>query len=936
MAQASNAPEVDINDVRAVRRAKRQALIDAGVNPYPIASKVTAHAKDLEEKYADLEAGAGAQDVYSLAGRVRAIRGQGKLMFVVLEDVSGKIQLFCRVNDMDEKSWELLRQLDMGDIIQAEGPVVRTRRGELSLAPRSIVLLSKSMRPLPEKFHGLTDREIRYRQRYLDMIMNPEVREVFRKRSRIVSLIRSYMEADGYIEVETPIMHSILGGANAKPFVTHFNALDRDFYLRIATELPLKRLIVGGMERVFEIGRQFRNEGMDLTHNPEFTSMEAYCAYSDLDGMKRLTEGLFQYIAREACGCEPGHEVIMFQGQEIDMSGTWDSRPLSEIASEVVGEHVDMDTPVERLRELCRAHNIEPQDNWGPGKLLFELYDELGEETLVRPTFVCDYPEEVSPLSKRKDDDPRLTDRFELVIAGHEYANAFSELNDPVDQAGRFAEQVAAKGFGDDEAMGYDYDYVRALEYGMPPAGGIGYGIDRMVMLFCDQPAIRDVLLFPQMKPETVTRQDIAEQVGGARTDNAAADVDSLFSDAEKGATAEVEAQRQAEDAAAQEPTDAPVTAAAPAANVEAKADAAGEKDEAAGSQDGAGVSDAVRAAIDATAQEGEALDAGISREKAYELLTTYNKDPFHVSHGETLEGLMRHFAQKYDPANVEFWGLVGLLHDLDWERWQDDQLHTTKTAELLAEAGANPYLAHAIMTHNSDMNHDLPKPQLKMEKVLFECDEVSGLIQAAAKMRPSGSVLDMPLKSLKKKFKDKRFAAGCDRDVMRLGAEYNGLEVADALNEVLEAMKAIAPVGDIYARGDEDEAEQAAEPAKKGLTIEPVAEGVTFDVFSQSDMRVVHVKECVAVPKSKKLLQFTLDDGSGQDRTILSGIHDYYEPEDLVGKNVVAIVNIPPRKMMGVESCGMLLSAIHEVDGQERLNLLMVDDAIPAGSKLY
>ena len=936
MAQASNAPEVDINDVRAVRRAKRQALIDAGVSPYPIASKVTAHAKDLEEKYADLEAGAGAQDVYSLAGRVRAIRGQGKLMFVVLEDVSGKIQLFCRVNDMDEKSWELLRQLDMGDIIQAEGPVVRTRRGELSLAPRSIVLLSKSMRPLPEKFHGLTDREIRYRQRYLDMIMNPEVREVFRKRSRIVSLIRSYMEADGYIEVETPIMHSILGGANAKPFVTHFNALDRDFYLRIATELPLKRLIVGGMERVFEIGRQFRNEGMDLTHNPEFTSMEAYCAYSDLDGMKRLTEGLFQYIAREACGCEPGHEVIMFQGQEIDMSGTWDSRPLSEIASEVVGEHVDMDTPVERLRELCRAHNIEPQDNWGPGKLLFELYDELGEETLVRPTFVCDYPEEVSPLSKRKDDDPRLTDRFELVIAGHEYANAFSELNDPVDQAGRFAEQVAAKGFGDDEAMGYDYDYVRALEYGMPPAGGIGYGIDRMMMLFCDQPSIRDVLLFPQMKPETVTRQDIAEQVGGARTDNAAADVDSLFSDAEKGATAEVEAQRQAEDAAAQEPTDAPVTAAAPAANVEAKADAAGEKDEAAGSQDGAGVSDAVRAAIDATAQEGEALDAGISREKAYELLTTYNKDPFHVSHGETLEGLMRHFAQKYDPANVEFWGLVGLLHDLDWERWQDDQLHTTKTAELLAEAGANPYLAHAIMTHNSDMNHDLPKPQLKMEKVLFECDEVSGLIQAAAKMRPSGSVLDMPLKSLKKKFKDKRFAAGCDRDVMRLGAEYNGLEVADALNEVLEAMKAIAPVGDIYARGDEDEAEQAAEPAKKGLTIEPVAEGVTFDVFSQSDMRVVHVKECVAVPKSKKLLQFTLDDGSGQDRTILSGIHDYYEPEDLVGKNVVAIVNIPPRKMMGVESCGMLLSAIHEVDGRERLNLLMVDDAIPAGSKLY
>ena len=275
------------------------------------------------------------------------------------------------------------------------------------------------------------------------------------------------------------MMHAILGGANAKPFVTHFNALDRDFYLRIATELPLKRCIVGGLERVFEIGRNFRNEGMDLTHNPEFTSMEAYCAYADLSTMKRLSQDLFKMIAREVCGCEEGHEVITYQGQEIDMSGEWASRPLSEIASEVVGEHVDMDTPIERLRELCERHGIEVQPGWGAGKLLFELYDELGEQTIVNPTFVCDYPEEVSPLSKRKDDDPRLTDRFELVIAGHEYANAFSELNDPVDQAGRFAEQVAAKGMGDDEAMGYDYDYVRALEYGMPPAGGIGYGIDR-------------------------------------------------------------------------------------------------------------------------------------------------------------------------------------------------------------------------------------------------------------------------------------------------------------------------------------------------------------------------------------------------------------------------------------------------------------------------
>ena len=522
MADQTKTGENTTNDERAQRRARRQALIDEGVNPYPIASEVTAHAAQLEKDYSDLPDGEDTQDVASVAGRIRALRRQGKAAFIVLEDVSGQIQLFCRVNDLGEEGWGLLRQLDLGDIVNATGRVLRTRRGQLSIAPTKLVLLSKSLRPLPEKFHGLTDREVRYRQRYVDLIMNPEVRDVFRKRSAIISLIRRYMEADGYMEVETPMMHAILGGANAKPFVTHFNALDRDFYLRIATELPLKRLIVGGMERVFEIGRQFRNEGMDLTHNPEFTSMEAYCAYSDLDGMKRLTEGLFKSIAREVCGCEEGHEVITYQGQRVDMSGTWRSVPLSEVASQVVGEHVDMDTPIEHLRELCSANGIETEDGWGAGKLLFELYDELGESTLVDPTFVCDYPEEVSPLAKRKADDPRLTDRFELVICGHEYANAFSELNDPVDQAGRFAEQVAAKGMGDDEAMGYDYDYVRALEYGMPPAGGIGYGIDRMVMLFCDQPAIRDVLLFPQMKPEVVTKADIASQLPDA-TDNAAA-----------------------------------------------------------------------------------------------------------------------------------------------------------------------------------------------------------------------------------------------------------------------------------------------------------------------------------------------------------------------------------------------------------------------------
>ena len=734
MADQTKTGENTTNDERAQRRARRQALIDEGVNPYPIASEVTAHAAQLEKDYSDLPDGEDTQDVASVAGRIRALRRQGKAAFIVLEDVSGQIQLFCRVNDLGEEGWGLLRQLDLGDIVNATGRVLRTRRGQLSIAPTKLVLLSKSLRPLPEKFHGLTDREVRYRQRYVDLIMNPEVRDVFRKRSAIISLIRRYMEADGYMEVETPMMHAILGGANAKPFVTHFNALDRDFYLRIATELPLKRLIVGGMERVFEIGRQFRNEGMDLTHNPEFTSMEAYCAYSDLDGMKRLTEGLFKSIAREVCGCEEGHEVITYQGQRVDMSGTWRSVPLSEVASQVVGEHVDMDTPIEHLRELCSANGIETEDGWGAGKLLFELYDELGESTLVDPTFVCDYPEEVSPLAKRKADDPRLTDRFELVICGHEYANAFSELNDPVDQAGRFAEQVAAKGMGDDEAMGYDYDYVRALEYGMPPAGGIGYGIDRMVMLFCDQPAIRDVLLFPQMKPEVVTKADIASQLPDA-TDNAAASVDVIADDAENGAANEA-----ARDSAA------------------------------------------------------PALSTGLTRDQAFALLERYNKDPFHIQHAETLEGLMRYYAEKYDPANVDFWGQVGLLHDLDWEEFQDAVQHTVKAGELIEAEGGTPELVHAIQTHNSDNNPDLPQPESKMERVLYAADELSGLIQAAILMRPSKSVMDLEVKSLKKKFKDKHFAAGCSRDVIRHGAELNGMELDDLFASMIEAMRAIAP----------------------------------------------------------------------------------------------------------------------------------------------
>ena len=866
MAQDNEQPVVNINDERAVRRAKRQALIDAGINPYPLRSTITAHAAELAEKYADIEAGACTGEVVSMGGRIRALRRQGKMIFAVLEDCTGSIQLFCRKDELGQQAWDLLRQVDVGDILGATGEVVRTKRGELSVAPTKVEMLAKSCRPLPNKWTGFTDKEARYRQRYADMIMNHDVLETFRTRSKIVSAIRRFMEDDcGYIEVETPILQETLGGANAKPFTTYFNALDQECYLRIATELHLKRCIVGGMERVYEIGRQFRNEGMDQTHNPEFTSMEAYCAYSDLEGMKQLTEGLFHAVAK-AVG---KGDQFDYQGTTIDISSPWRSAPMSELVSEVIGEHVDMDTPVERLRELLEANKLDFEPDWGPGKLIFTLYDELVEQTLVNPTFVCDYPVEVSPLAKRIPSDPRLTERFELVVAGHEYANSFTELNDPVDQEGRFQAQVEAKQHGDDEAMEYDYDYVRALEYGLPPTGGIGYGIDRMVMLFTNQPSIRDVLLFPHMRPEVFDKPKAA------------------------------------------------------------------------------------------AADEGKRLDSGLTREQAFELLKKYNEDPFHIKHGETLEALMRYYARKYDPANVEFWGQVGLLHDLDWEKWSVDREHTVHAAEILADAGADPYLAHAIQTHNSDVDEELPKPELKMEKVLFACDELSGLIQAAVLMRPSKSVMDFELKSLKKKFKDKRFAAGCDRDVIRYGAELNDMELDDLFASVIEAMKATDssnPEAAANTAAVEVEPAEAAPVAKAAATglpvsatsgvggadfstvdVEPIDDNmIEYDEFATSDYRAVKVLDCVAVPKSKKLLRFTLDDGTGTERTILSGIHDSYEPEDLVGRTLVAITNLKPRKMMGIESQGMLISAVHhDRDGNEGLNLLMLDDRIPAGAKL-
>ena len=494
--QVQATPVVE-DDPIEVRKAKRQALLDAGRDPYGHAFPVSDHVVELNERYAELEDGASTEDETTIAGRLMSRRVQGKIMFGELRDSTGDMQLFCRINALGEEAFAEMKDLDVGDWIGVTGRMMRTRRGQLSVAVERFELLSKSLRPLPEKFHGLADKELRYRQRYVDLVMNTDVRETFERRFKILGAIRRYMEQDGYYEVETPFLHSIMGGANAKPFVTHFNALDRDYYLRIATELPLKRLLVGGFEAVYEMGRIFRNEGMDATHNPEFTTLEAYRAFSDLDGMMDLAEGVIQAAAQEACGTLQ----VEYQGQVIDLSGHWPRRSMIELATEGAGEPVNFERSIEELRGIAKRVGVKVMDEWGKGKLISEIFEETCEDKLVQPIFVIDHPLEVSPLAKKKPGEPELTQRFELYICGHEYANAFTELNDPVDQAERFHAQVAAKDF-DDEAMGFDADYIRALEYGMPPAGGVGVGIDRLVMLLTDSESIRDVLLFPHMREE--------------------------------------------------------------------------------------------------------------------------------------------------------------------------------------------------------------------------------------------------------------------------------------------------------------------------------------------------------------------------------------------------------------------------------------------------
>lgn len=647
------------DDPVEVRKAKRAALIAAGEDPYGHAFEYSHHVTDLDAAYASLEDGASTDDSVAVAGRIMSKRVQGKCAFFGLRDTTGDIQLFFQINNLGEERYQRAKDLDVGDWIGVRGTMMRTKRGQLSVAVHEFELLSKSLRPLPEKFHGLADKELRYRQRYVDLIANPEVKDTFVKRSQIVSAIRRYMDGQDFFEVETPFLHSIMGGANAKPFVTHFNALDRDYFLRIATELPLKRLLVGGFERVYEIGRQFRNEGMDPFHNPEFTTMEAYQAFTDLSGMMTLTQGAIQAAAQAACGTT----TIEYQGHVIELGGDWRVATMSQLASEGAGEEVSFDRAREDLVAILERNGGHADNAWGKGKLISEIFEAVAEEKLIQPTFVTEHPLEISPLAKKDPADPNFTQRFELFICGHEYANAFTELNDPVDQSERFLAQVKAKGMGDDEAMGYDADYIRALEYGMPPAGGVGIGIDRLVMLLTDSATIRDVLLFPHMREE-------------------------------------------------------------------------------------ASAGDGSRASKPANASTGEAA----------------------VAAGDAA-------AKQEDAAPLDF----------------------------------------------------------------------------------------------------------------------SKVEIEDLLQDYVD-----------------------------------------FETFSKSDFRAVKVKACEAVPKSKKLLKFTLDDGTGEDRIILSGIHAYYEPEDLVGKTLIAITNLPPRKMMGIDSCGMLLSAIHSEEGEERLNLLMVSDAIPAGAKLY
>ena len=650
MAQNNQQKGQDASQLEKVRREKLAELQAAGRDPFQIVKyNQTYHSEQIRRDFDELE-----NEIVSIAGRMMFKRVMGKASFCNVQDKEGRIQVYVARDDLGEEAYKDFKRMDIGDIIGVKGFVFKTKTGEISVHAQELTLLSKSLTPLPEKFHGLQDADMRYRQRYVDLIMNEESKNTFIKRSRIISEIRKFLDARGFMEVETPMLVANAGGAAARPFETHFNALNEDVKLRISLELYLKRLIIGGLERVYEIGRVFRNEGVDTRHNPEFTLMELYQAYTDYYGMMELTESMFRYLAEKVCGTT----TIVYGDKEIDLGKPFRKLTMIDAIKEQTGIDFDQVATTEEAKKLADEKGIEYEDRHVKGDIVNLFFDEFCEDKMIQPTFIMDHPIEISPLTKKKPEDPTKVERFELYINGWEMCNAYSELNDPIDQRERFAAQDALAEAGDDEAQHTDEDFLHAMEIGMPPTGGIGYGIDRLTMLLTNSAAIRDVLLFPTMK-----------SLDGSGKPKAAAD------------TAEAEA---------------------PAAE------------------------------------------------------------------------------------------------------------------------------ATGFFTPN--------------EKIDFSKVKIEPLFE----------------------------------------------------------------------------------------------ETVDFDTFSKSDFRAVKVKACEAVKKSKKLLQFTLDDGTGTDRTILSGIHEYYEPEDLIGKTCIAITNLPPRKMMGIESCGMLLSALHEEEGEEKLNLLMVDNHIPAGAKLY
>lgn len=695
---------MSLNDQMLIRREKMTELRDAGIDPFGHRFERSHTAAEIHTLFdnktsEELEAEA---NLVTIAGRMMTKRRSGKLTFADLKDRSGRIQLFVQKSVVGDESYEWLKKADLGDILGITGTVMKTKAGELSVNVNEITHLSKALRPLPDKYHGLTDVETRYRQRYLDLIANPDSMERFMKRSKIISAIRSYMDGEGFVEVETPILLTSAGGATARPFITHHNSLDVDMYMRIATELPLKRLIVGGMERVYEIGRIFRNEGMDPKHNPEFTTLESYAAYFDFKDVMEETENIFKAAARAVTP----EMKVSYQNHEIDLAKPFARKHMLDLIKEVTGVDFWQPMTIETARKIAEEKGVKVESYWEVGHIIAKFFDEFVEETLMQPTFVYGYPVEVSPLAKKNAEDPRFTDRFELYIVGGEYANAFTELNDPIDQRQRFEAQAAEKAAGNDEAEGIDEDYIEALEYGMAPTGGLGIGIDRLVMLLTDTDTIRDVLLFPTMKQNAPKNSN-------------------------KAAAKPVESTKVT--------TDDPKVA------------------------------------------------KKLSRDEAWSILTQYVDDPALLEHSKIVEAIMRYFARQ-NGADEDLWGVTGLLHDLDWQKWGKGY-HTFKATEILTELGVDPVYIHAIQSHAYHFETDV-EPSNLMEKTLYAMDELSGLIYADVQIRPSNSILDVKVKSINKKFRQASFARGVDRDSINEALDLLGMDLNTAIEGCINAMK--------------------------------------------------------------------------------------------------------------------------------------------------